>query len=131
MSFRIGSVVAVAEFLLPRLVGGDYTHRNLESSQGGPLMKPSIMPLLLAVLLGPLDAWDATGAWAQSRHEPRIEGVSFSEIARWQSWYGGGPSYGPAGLHGCGVDSVQPAPVYWEPVQFEVKKVRKGKKARK
>ena len=94
-------------------------------------MKPFIMPLLLAVLLGPLDAWDANGAWAQSRHEPRIEGVSYSEMARWQSWYGGRSSYGPPGSQGCGADFVQTEPIYWEPVPLDVKKVRKKKKARK
>ncbi len=29
-------------------------------------------------------------ATGQARHEPRLEGVSFSEIAEWQNRYGGG-----------------------------------------
>lgn len=125
---RVGTV---AEFLLPRLVGGGYTHQNLELSQGGSLMKRIIMLLLLGMFLGPLGTWDATGAWAQSRHEPRIEGVSYSEMAQWHSWYGGGPFYGQTGVTGYGVDCDPPLPVLYEPVSFDVKKVRRAKRSRK
>lgn len=85
----------------------------------------------VALVLGPLEFGNASGVWAQSRQEPRIEGVSFSEIAQWQSRYGGGPFYGPAGFPGRGVECVQPFPVLYEPVQCEGKKVRKGKKSKK
>jgi hypothetical protein len=94
-------------------------------------MKRIIILLLLAMLLGPLQAWDATGVWAQSRHEPRIEGVSFSEMAQWQSWYGGGPFYGPEGPPGYGFDCVQPVPVLAEPVSSKVRKYRKVRRGRK
>jgi hypothetical protein len=94
-------------------------------------MKLTIVLLFLAVVLGPLGIGDATQARAQSRHEPRIEGVSSSEMAQWQSWYGGGPFYGPAGLPGYGGDCVEPYPVLYDPVPVKVKKVRRAKRSQK
>lgn len=53
---------------------------------------------LIAGLTVSLVAFSSETALGQ-RQEPRIEGVSYTEIAEWQSNYGGGPflrrGYGP------------------------------------
>jgi hypothetical protein len=130
---RIGRELgcAVDRFLLPRFAKVGYTRLNLEVNQGGSLMKVLVALLLLAMLLGPFGAWDANEVWAQSRQEPSIEGVSYSQMAQWQSLYGGGPFYLPPGHPSYGVGCVQPFPVLDEPVSCDVKKVRKGKQRRK
>ncbi|MDQ7782341.1 MAG: hypothetical protein RDU20_05670 [Desulfomonilaceae bacterium] len=95
-------------------------------------MKLFISLMLLALCAWLPAVWDTTEVRAQSRQEPRIEGVSLSEIVQWQTRYGGGPVYGPhPGFPGYAPDCVQPYPVLYEPVKHNVKKLRKGKKSRK
>jgi hypothetical protein len=63
-------------------------------------------------------------AAGQARHEPRLEGVSFSEIAEWQTRYGGG-AYGrfPAPAPECVVPlEIQPA---CQPKKMKKRPVRK------
>ncbi len=94
-------------------------------------MKAIIVMLLLGVCLALPGAWDASLAWGQGFSEPEVMGARYSELARWQSWYGGGPSYIPAGLPGYGVDCGQAPPIVCEPRSFKVKKVRARKRSRK
>lgn len=65
------------------------------------------------------------------RGEPRIEGVTYSEMADWQRWYGGGP-----GLYAHAPGQVPywygqpgPPPVFMQPCP--PKKAKRGKALKK
>jgi hypothetical protein len=64
---------------------------------------------LWAFLSAALFTLFAGSVFAQARYEPSIEGVSYSEIASWQSRYGGG-------FYGC---YPVPAPACIVPVELQ------------
>ena len=70
-------------------------------------------------------------ASAQTRHEPRLEGISYSELADWQRWYGGGPGvygYAPGHVPFFYNYPVEP-PMFMEPCP--PRKAKRGKVMKK
>lgn len=80
--------------------------------------------VVLALIAAAGASFAVDSAYAQLTREPRIEGVSYSEMAEWQGRYGGGPM--PGYLHpgispqvyGCS----PPPPCGWAPPARNPKK---------
>jgi len=94
-------------------------------------MKKSWKVVFVAVPIWALvSAFASAPVFAQSRQEPRLEGVGYSELAEWQGRYGGGIPFGVPCGPGYGYPVYMPDYCIQEPAVTYKKKraVRKGRK---